>query len=100
MATYAELGTASNNGPLLSRIEVACAVAADKIRTELDTTPNHAARVAWARQAFADPARAARGLLWCVLAQNRTAELSVILAASDALVQTAVDAAVNAVADA
>ena len=98
MATYAELVTASNNEALNTRIAVACAVAADKIRTEAEATPNHAARVNWARAAFADPGAAAKGIVWSVLAQNRAFTLAQITSADDAAVQTAVDAAVNAVA--
>jgi hypothetical protein len=98
MATYAELVTASNNTALMTRIAVACAVAADKIRLEPDTTPNHAARVVWAREAFSDPGQAAKNILWSVLAQNRAATLAQITGADDAAVQTAVDAAVDAVA--
>jgi len=98
MATYFELVEASNNSPLITRIQVACAVAAEKIRTEAEATPNHANRVKWAKEAFEDPGQAAKGILWSVLAQNRAATLAVILGASDALVQTAVDAAVDAVA--
>ena len=98
MATYTELVTASNNSALVTRIQVACAVAADKIRLEADTTPNHANRVLWARNAFADPGAASKGILWSVLAQNRSATLAQIVAADDAAVQTAVDAAVDAVA--
>jgi hypothetical protein len=98
MATYAELTTASNNSALGARIAVACAVAADKIRLEADTTPNHAARVIWARAAFANPSTAAAGILWSVLAQNRAATLAQITGADDAAVQTAVEAAIDAVA--
>jgi hypothetical protein len=98
MATYAELVIASNNSALMTRIAVACAVAADKIRLEADTTPNHAARVLWAREAFSDTGQAAKNILWSVLAQNRSATLAQIVSADDAAVQTAVDAAVDGVA--
>lgn len=98
MATYAELVTASQNSALCTRIAVACAVAADKIRVEPSTTPNYAARAVWARQAFADPGKASAGILWSVLAQNRTATLAQITGADDAAVQIAVEAAIDAVA--
>lgn len=98
MATYSELVTASNNSALITRIAVACAVAAEKIRSEPTSTPNHVNRLKWAKTAFYDPTDAARGLIWCVLAQNRAAPLIQITGADDATVQTAVDSAVDAVA--
>lgn len=99
MATYAELVTASNNSALITRISVACAVAAEKIRQESISVPNHVNRVKWAKGAFANPTEAARSIIWCVLAQNRAATLAQITSADDLTVQTAVDSAVDAVAD-
>jgi hypothetical protein len=98
MATYAELLSMIDNEALFNKIRVAVWVAADTIRAEVDTTPNHAARVAWAKSAFANPDGAARILMPAVLAQNKAADLATITAATDAQVQAAVDAAVNTIA--
>ena len=95
MATYVELIQASNDAGLNTRIQVACFVAAEIVRTEADTTANHAARLAWARNVFLDPHAEARRMVWAVLAQNRAATLAAIVGASDAAVQIAVNAAVD-----
>lgn len=95
MATYAELLTAYADAPLRDKIRVACVVAAETIRTELASVANHTERLKWALRVFADPAAEADRMAWAVLAQNRSATLAQITGASDASVQTAVDAAVN-----
>ena len=95
MATYAELLTAAENDALTKRVRVAVVVAAEKIRVESTGTTNHANRLTWARQVFIDPAGVTQRMLWAVLAQNRAVALASIIAADDATVQTAVDAAVD-----
>lgn len=99
MATYAELLAASENATLNSKIRVACFIAAETVRTEATSVPNHDNRLKWARRVFADPANEARRMVWAVLAQNKTLTLAQITGASDAGVQTAVDAAVDVFAD-
>lgn len=98
MATYAELLSMIDNEALFNKIRVAVWVAADTIRAEDAGTPNHTARVAWAKNAFANPDAAARILMPAVLAQNKAAALATIQGATDAQVQAAVDAAVNTIA--
>lgn len=95
MATYAELITASTDSTLRDKIRVACVVAAEAVRTEAANVPNHTERLKWAQKVFQDPSIEALRMTWAVLAQNRTATLAQITGASDAAVQTAVDAAVN-----
>lgn len=95
MASYAELLSASENGPLFNKIRVACFVAAETVRTEADTTANHANRLIWAKGVFMSPDQEARRMLWAVLAQNKSVTLANILASTDAQVQSAVDAAVD-----
>jgi hypothetical protein len=70
-------------------------VSATNIITEGTGVANHANRLLWAKQVFADPAKAGMQMMWPVLAQNKAALLSDIIGATDATVQTAVDAAVN-----
>lgn len=102
MATYDELlGVANGAGSgsqLYGRVKVACLVACDTIRSEAGTTPNHSNRLKWAATVLQDPDTAAKRMLLAVLAQNRAATLAAITSAGDTTVQTAVDAAVDLVA--
>jgi len=95
MATYAELRTASEDSALRLKVQVACIVAAEGIRTEAETVPNNANRLKWAKAVFENPAAYAERMLWAVLAQNKAATLAQITGATDASVQTAVGAAVD-----
>jgi len=95
MATYAELLQAAGNDSLRQQVRVASFVAAEKVRTESGATTNHAARLVWAKSVFANPESEGNRMLWAVLAQNRASTLAQIIGASDAAVQTAVDAAVD-----
>ena len=97
MATFAELVTASTNTGLVEKIKIATLVAADNIRLEGAGVAHHLARVKWAARVFNDPETEATRMVWPVLIQNRTATLGQITGASDASVQTAVNAAVSVV---
>lgn len=94
MATYIELIQDSMDSTLRQKIAVACVVAAEAIRLEDPATPNHANRLEWAKKVYQSPTNAAADMIWPVLAQNKAASNSAILGASDASIQTAVDAAV------
>lgn len=99
MATYDELLSIATTGTaLISRMRVAAVIAAEKVRTEADTTANHANRIKWAKETFQNSEAAARDLLWIVLAQNKTATSAAILGATDAIIQAACDAAVDVLA--
>lgn len=50
MATYEQIAILQSNSPLLSRLRVAVTKFVTTVILEPDTTPNHAARVAWAVQ--------------------------------------------------
>lgn len=95
MATYIELLQTAGNDGLRQRIRVACIIAAEKVRTEAVDTANHAARLAWAKAVFQNPEAEGDRMLWAVLAQNASATVGQITGATDATVQSAVDAAVN-----
>lgn len=95
MATYAELRTASELPALLIQVQVACIVAANTISLEVDTTPLHSQRLKWASLAYGDPVATARKMIWAVLAANKSSTPAQIAGATDAVVQTAVDANVN-----
>ena len=101
MATYAELltiATSSTGDALRNRIRVAVVVAADVVRAEVDTTPNHVKRMAWARAVLQAPDVEAQRMMWAVLAQNRAFTAAQITGADDATVQTAVNAAIDLLA--
>jgi hypothetical protein len=91
MATYAELIQASGDSGLISKVQVACVVAADVIRANGSAT---APQKAWAKAVFSDPSSAMRTVLWSVLVQNKAQNYATIVGATDAQVQTAVDAAI------
>ena len=99
MATYTELRQLYGNGDLINRIEVACIVAAEKIRTEDGGTANHANRLVWAKATFGFTRRAAELMLMALLAANRALTTAQITGVSDEGLQTAVDSAVNMFAD-
>lgn len=99
MATYNELRALFSNVELRNRIQVACIVAAEAIRTESDQTANHANRVTWAQKAFNSANDVTDKMLMAVLAANKAATVAAITGASDASIQSAVDAAVNMFAD-
>ena len=94
MATYLELRQLFKEDTLRKKVEVACIVAAESIRAEVDTLPNHTARMDWAAQVFANPRSIRDKMLMAVLASNSSATVEAITGASDAMVQTVVDNAV------
>jgi hypothetical protein len=56
--TFLEIhGRIQSDGVLLSRVAVAIWKAAQQITSEADNVANHAARLAWAKQAVLDPDR-------------------------------------------
>lgn len=99
MATYNELRGLFSNVELRNRVQVACIVAAEAIRTEAENTVNHANRVIWARKAFNNANDVTDKMLMAVLAANKAATVAAITGATDAAIQSAVDAAVNVFAD-
>lgn len=99
MATYTELRQLFGDGDLKNRVEVACIVAAETIRTEGAEVDNHANRLVWARQAFNSPGAARDGMLKALLAVNKAVSVEAIQAVTDAALQTLVDAAVDIFAD-
>lgn len=95
MATYQELHAlrgAATTEPLKQKIAVAIAIKANVI-AKLQTPT--AAQKAWAVSALTDPARDSGTILNYILAEYNAQATSVITGASDANVQTAVNAAVD-----
>lgn len=99
MATLSELSTLLNDGPLTDKCKAAGLIAANAIIAEVAGTPNHANRLKWAKKVFSDPVTQGTALLRAVLAANASATLTQINGASDATIQTAVNAAVDTLAD-
>lgn len=97
MATFAELVTASANATLVEKIKIATLIAADNVRIEGAGVADHQARTRWAAKVFSDPTTESTKMIWPVLIQNRAFTLNQITGASDASVQSAVDAAVTVV---
>lgn len=95
MATYLELQEIQRNESFRSRVAVACVISAETIRLENPATPNHDARLAWARTCYQNPGVAASSMVWPVLAQNSGLSQAAILGSTDAQLQTAVNAAIN-----
>ena len=79
---------------LRKQVAVAVMVAARDVRNESPETPNHARRLAWADRVAADgPGAWADRLVWRVLEVH--AINTAPLAATDAAVQSAVNATIN-----
>lgn len=95
MAAYNELFGLIRNSELRNKVAVAVGVAADVIRQELDTVPNHANRLLWAKQAFERPMNVAEDILWSVIIANKDQDVATILAASDTAIQSNVDAVID-----
>ena len=95
MATYEELHELHANSELRNRVRVACFVAAEAIRTEDGATTNHASRLLWSKAVFEDPRSESKRMYCAVLAANKDASVAQIASASDAAIQTQVDAAVD-----
>lgn len=101
MASYDELltiATTTSGAALKNKIRVAAVVACDLIRAEDTQTTNHANRLIWASRTLDNPGAAAEKLTWAVLAQNRAFTVAQITGADDATVQTAVNSAINLIA--
>lgn len=92
MATYAELFDLRSNDALRNRVAVAAVV---KAQTLLDLASPTAAQVEWAKATLANPIGISGDLLNYVLAANKGASVAAIIGATDAAIQTNVDAAAD-----
>jgi len=96
MATLAELQGLFSDAALLPKVQAACVLAAEVIRTEAAETPDHTARMEWAKKALNDPTAEAVWVLKAVLAQNNTFTVAQLQGATDAALKTAVTNAITA----
>ena len=95
MATYPELRELRKDKDLAGRVEVATQIAADMVKSEDDQTANHANRLVWARDALSNPERVGGRMFDLILVQNKSATVTAIEQSTDAVLQTAVDDAVD-----
>lgn len=93
MATYIELVNLENNSVLRAKTRLALIIAAKSIRAE--TPPIDAQRARWANRVLRDPDQEVPRALRLVLADELATPVAGIQAASDAAVQTRVDASVD-----
>lgn len=105
MATYLDLHSLFNESDLIYKVEVAVIEAAriiaqneDNIAPFDQTAGVHDKRVKWAAQAIASTEQSARQIFKLVLAQNKTATVTQIRNATDATIQTNVNAMVDVLA--
>lgn len=94
MATLTELVTLFSDSALRNRVTAAAII---KAQATLANVAAPAGRKAWAETCLASTGNTVDLLFKYIIAQNATAELSAITGASDANVQTAVNAAIDAV---
>lgn len=92
MATYAELYDLRSNSALRNKIAVACAIKAAAL---IDLEPPTAAQLAWAKATLGTPTAVADDVMNYVLAKNSGATVGQINAATDAAIQTHVNAAAD-----
>lgn len=96
MATYAEIAAISNDpswSGLIDKVRVAVAIKAAAV---IDSATPPAILLEWAKSAVSNPGPAANAIVYYVVAKNSAAAISAITSASDAAVQTNVNAAVDA----
>lgn len=74
-------------------VAAAIAVTSQQIVLEDPATTNHAQRLAWAQKALLDPVSMATIMVWGILADPNV--IAAMPSPSDAVIQTAVNAAVN-----
>jgi len=95
MATLTELKSLFTDPVLGDKIEAACVIVAEEIRVENTGTTNHAERVLWAKQVWANSAGSRDSMLKALLGTSNGLAVASITGASDAAILAAVRNAVN-----
>ena len=80
---------------LKNRVTVAIANAAQEILNELDTVPNHAGRLVWAKDALVNTEAEAEKFMWVVLSNQELRDAELADGAADSLVLSVVTGFVN-----
>ena len=96
MATYLEVRDLFNDSDLTNRVAVAVLVS---VKDKLEVTPT-AAEKSYAAKVFASPQAEAKKILKYVLAVDNGSTVAQIQGASDAALQTNVDAVIDVLIDA
>jgi hypothetical protein len=95
MASYTELYDLGSNSVLRNKMTVACLVAAQAVMVEATSVANHANRLLWARDVFAEPNSMGQKMLMAALAKNAALTVAQITSAADAALLTVVSDAIN-----
>lgn len=95
MATYTELYGLHNDTALKNRVLVACTIAAEVVMGEDPATTNHANRLLWAAFVLASPQVEATRMYWALLAANKDVSAENIQSATDAQIQSQVEAHID-----
>lgn len=95
MATYTELYELHNDSALKNRVTVACVVAAEVVMNEDPDTGNHINRLLWAASVLASPQAEATRMYWALLAVNKDLTIENIKKATDAQIQSQVEAHID-----
>lgn len=95
MATLTELQSLLNAPELRDKVRAAVVKTAVSIRFESDSTPNHAARLVWAKACLADPNGKAEQVVRYVVGANAALTHEQITGLSDADIQSHTDAAAD-----
>lgn len=94
MASYEELfGLFRGSSELRNKVSVACTVKAAAIADDLPGSS--AGEKSWAQAVFNNPTKEAEKILMYLIASNKDLTVAAISGASDAAIQTKVDAAVG-----
>ena len=91
LATMYSLAVDANTSQ--TKIAAAAAIAAQSVLTENPATANHSQRLAWAQKTLLDPLSMAKKMIWGVVADPNVQAAGVN--ASDAILQTSVNALVD-----
>ena len=91
-ATYQELAGVLENNTLSGKLRIAVVIKAHSILQEASPS---AARVQWASEALVNPGAKIAQVLNYLVAANNAAAITAITAATDAVIQTNVDSAID-----
>lgn len=100
MATLAQLATlygreSNDVNELVDKIMAAVLIKAEAVRAETPQPTDYLNRLAWVREAFIDPRKAANNIYGAILAASAEFTPVQITGASDVSIQSAVDVAVE-----
>src|SRR4051812_40870047 len=95
MALYTQLYDLQNDSVLMNRTCIAVADIAMDIYAEVNTTPNHANRLLWAKDALDSPISKAPGMLRVALVKNKALTTAQIQGADDPTLKAALAGVVD-----